>query len=195
MKQIMDAEILNGISEGLQILDSEWKYTWLNDAAIQQSRYTRQELLGNRMTDLYPGIENSAMFHALQQFRNTQTAGIFENHFIYPNGMSAWFELHIRPAKGFLIILSIDITARKEAELSRERYKKGLETMIEYISMNFRPPVTRIQNAIGHLIKEPLKGADLGRITELLTDSVTQLDGYTRELTNNMVQLKAETNR
>jgi putative nucleotidyltransferase with HDIG domain len=50
-----------------------------------------------------------------------RTAHQFENEFTYPDGSTGWFELNIQPVPDGLFILSMDITARKLAELQTQR--------------------------------------------------------------------------
>ena len=55
----------------------------------------------------------------------------FENEFTYADGTSGWFELRVQPVPAGLFILSIDITARVEAERSMARQLARLRSLRE----------------------------------------------------------------
>jgi putative nucleotidyltransferase with HDIG domain len=108
--------VLDGLLEGCQVLDFDWRYLYVNDAVVVQSRQPRETLLGSTMTDLFPGIDRTPVFAALQRVMEEREAAHLENHFTYPDGTDAWFELRAEPVPEGLFVLSLDATARKEAE-------------------------------------------------------------------------------
>ena len=60
-------ETMDSMLEGAQIIGFDWRYKYVNNAAVAQSRYSREELLGRTMMEMYPGIENTEMFAALKR--------------------------------------------------------------------------------------------------------------------------------
>ncbi|HKY79742.1 MAG TPA: HD domain-containing phosphohydrolase [Anaerolineales bacterium] len=109
-------DVLDNLLEGCQIIDFEWKYYYLNDAAIVHARKARQELIGKTMIGSYPGIENTPLFAVLQRVMGDRKAERIEYEFTYPDGSVGWFELHVQPCVEGILILSDDITYRKRAE-------------------------------------------------------------------------------
>lgn len=107
---------LNNMLEGVQILDFDWKYIYVNDALVISSKYSREELVGHTMMEKYPGVEQSALFKTLKRCMVKRKAHKFENEFVYPDGTKACFELSVQPVPEGIFILSIDITERKNAE-------------------------------------------------------------------------------
>lgn len=102
--------------EGVQIIDREWRYVYLNEAAIKHARKPREELLGKTMQDCYPGIQNSHFFEVLQHSMNSREIKSVENYFEYPDKTRCWYELHIEPHVHGILIRSLDITERKKIE-------------------------------------------------------------------------------
>lgn len=110
-------EVIEGLMEGLQIVDRQWRYRYLNAAACRHGRMPREALVGRTMMECYPGIEGTPLFAVLAECMATRSPATFDNQFTYPDGRDAWFELRIGPwHDDGLVVLSIDITERKRLE-------------------------------------------------------------------------------
>lgn len=121
---------LDHMIEGCQIIDHDWRYVYVNKAAAAQGRKTKEELLGHRMMDVYPGIDKTEMFNKL---RDCMTKGLhtqMENEFTYSDGSKAWFNLHMEPVPEGILILSVDITKSKVIEAELTGYRHRLEQVI-----------------------------------------------------------------
>jgi len=128
--------LIENMREGIQVIGFDWTYLFLNDSAVRQCQYPKEELLGYKITERYPGITDSCLFRTLE-FCMTERAPInFENEFIYPDGTRRWFELSIQPVDEGIFVLSVDITSRKaaESELAQQQFRQQKllsETAIE----------------------------------------------------------------
>lgn len=107
---------LDALLEGFQILDFELRYVYLNQAAARHGRSEPSALLGRRMVECYPGIEHTALYAQLSRCLHQREAVVLENEFEYPDGSKAEFELRIQPVPQGVCVLSLDISARKQAE-------------------------------------------------------------------------------
>ena len=121
--------LLDGLLEGCQILGFDWRYLYVNDAVVRHSRQRREDLLGGRITDIFPGIEQTPMFAALRACMDGRAADHLENEFTYPDGSVAWFELRIEPVPEGLFVLSLDITPRKQAERKMQHQVERLRAL------------------------------------------------------------------
>lgn len=110
------APVLDALREGLQVIDRQWRYAYVNDAAAAHGRRTRDELIGRTMMECYPGIDQTAMFARLRLAMEQHEFSSFENEFTYPDGSSGVFALRIEPYDKGVIILSIDMTAERRTE-------------------------------------------------------------------------------
>ena len=102
--------------EGIQVISHDWKYLFVNSSAVEQSKYSENELPGHTMMEKYPGIEKTELFHVLQNCMKNRCPKVLENEFIFPDGSKRWFKMSIQPVSGGLFILSMDIEEQKEAE-------------------------------------------------------------------------------
>jgi PAS domain S-box-containing protein len=124
-------QTLDDMLEGCQIIGPDWRYLYVNDVVARHGRTTKEKLLGRTMMEAYPGIEDTEMFAALRKCMEERTATRMENEFTYPDGQVGWFELSIQPAPEGVLILSVDVTARKRADESLRRTARALRTLSE----------------------------------------------------------------
>jgi PAS domain S-box-containing protein len=116
--------------EGCQIIDHDWRYAYINESAAKQGRRTKKELLGHTMMEMYPGIENTELFGFLGECMTKRIPHRMENEFIFPDGSRGWFELRIEPVPEGILILSLDVTKRKELEDELNKYRHRLEEVV-----------------------------------------------------------------
>ncbi|MDD3627865.1 MAG: ATP-binding protein [bacterium] len=118
-KEIKDSlykELCDNLLEGIQIISFDWRYLYINNAGCLHSRQSRNELIGNKMQDVYPGIETTDMFQQLKNCMENRISHMMENEFIYPDASSGWFQLSIEPVSDGILIMSIDISEKKNLE-------------------------------------------------------------------------------
>jgi len=116
--------------EGYQIIDCSWRYVYVNQAAAEQGRCSQEELIGHTMMEMYPGIEKTEMFDRLKKCMIDRVPHEMDNEFKFPDGSKGWFELRFEPTHEGVLILSMDITRRKEIEKELTSYRQRLEEVI-----------------------------------------------------------------
>ncbi len=128
---------LNHMLEGVQIIDYDWRYIYINKAAATQGRKKEEELLGCTMMQAYPGIEKTKLFNILRSCMINRIAQNFDNEFEYADKSKSWFELSIEPVPEGLLILSLDITKNKTAQTELSNYRQRLEAVIAQRTAEF----------------------------------------------------------
>jgi len=101
--------------EGVQIQDLNFRYIYLNDAAVKHSNFSREELVGYTMLEKYPGIEHTNLFKTLQKCMLNRISAQLINEFTFPDSSKGFFELSIQPIPEGLYILSVDISEQIKA--------------------------------------------------------------------------------
>jgi len=120
--------LLDTIGEAVFVIDTQWRYTYVNKKAEELVGRPCEELLGSTIWELFPEtvatIFSAEMHRAVQQ--NTPTR--IETY--YPP-LQKWFESRIYPSAAGLVVLSQDITGRKQAEEALQRSEKLLRTLAD----------------------------------------------------------------
>ncbi len=124
-------EIIDGMSDGLQIISKDWKYLYVNEVVARQGKSTPERLLGKTMMQAYPGIEQTVLFRELQRCMKRKQRSEMLNEFRFPDGTLGWFRLKIEPVEEGLMILSADVTEQETARQRLEDRMKELEGFIE----------------------------------------------------------------
>ena len=117
-------ESIQKLLEGVQIIGFDWTYLYLNEAAERHARRQAHELIGRRMTECYPGIDQTPMFEALQRVMRGRKAEQFLNDFVYPDGSQGWFELRIEPVPDGVCVLSFDISDKQRGQTHQRQAQK-----------------------------------------------------------------------
>jgi PAS domain S-box-containing protein len=113
--------IINQINEHYVVYDRDWRYVFVNDGAAQLLGRPVNELLGQRIWDLFPDAVGNDYYHALHRALEEQRDVVLD--FFYPP-FQRWFENRIYALSDGVLVLSIDITERKniEAQLHESQY-------------------------------------------------------------------------
>ncbi|MFA5837257.1 MAG: HD domain-containing phosphohydrolase [Bellilinea sp.] len=116
MTRKSDYSILDHLLEGCQIIGYDWRYLFINDTAEKHNHRPKEELLGKKYMDMWPGIEATEVFVIIKRCMEERITHQTENEFIFPDGTKGWFSFSIQPVPKGVIILSIDLTKWKRME-------------------------------------------------------------------------------
>lgn len=114
------AAILENTTDCYCVLDSEWRFTQLNQRACRYFSAEREQLIGNVLWDLYPEIRGTVFEQKYREAMVERQPVHFEADSALVPGRSS--EVHACPVDGSLHIYFRDITLRKQAEA---QLKKG----------------------------------------------------------------------
>jgi PAS domain S-box-containing protein len=121
--------ILDDLSEGCQIIGFDWKYRYVNDAAARHARRPKEEMVGRKYTDVWPGIEAADVVEIIRQCKDERIPRRTESEFTFPDGEVGWLQLSIQPVHDGVLILSSDITGRRRAEEEFRRRSEELAAL------------------------------------------------------------------
>lgn len=171
-------ETLDCMLEGIQIISKDWKYLYLNKAAANQGKLPKEALIGHTMMEIYPGIENTALFTTMRKCIADNKSDSIINEFVFPDGTKEWYELSLQPVPEGIFILSVNITGRKKAEneiaqLNEELEKKVAERtqQLEFANRELEA----FSYSVSHDLRAPLRS--INGFTKILAEEyVANLD-------------------
>ncbi len=122
--------VLNSISDGLLVLDRNWRYTYFSEHGARMLGMRREDLIGGCVWDLFPHAKGTDFYEGYHRAVETgQPLTIVE---YYPEPLNKWLECRCYPSEAGLSVYFQDITERKLAEDAvRER-----EILIRTLSDN-----------------------------------------------------------
>jgi PAS domain S-box-containing protein len=145
---------LDQMMEGCQIIGPDGRFVYVNHAAEIHSRHSREELTGRMPEEVWPEIRNTELFAQIQRCLKEQTIGRLEHRVSLPDGSQQWFDMRIQPAPDGVMLLSQDITQRKQAESLRRQLFDIIEKSLNEIFI-FDPQTLRFlhvnQGALANL--------------------------------------------
>jgi len=108
--------IFEALTDGVLIIDNEWRYLMMNDICAAMTQMPKEELIGRKMTDLFPGVESTVFgMNYVKVFKTGEPSTVFDK-FVYPDGRVVWYENQVFPIQEGLLIIVTDITERKKKE-------------------------------------------------------------------------------
>ncbi len=122
---LTNLSLFDHMLEGCQIISDDWRYVYLNNSAIGHSEKSRKDLLGKKITDVWPGFEKTGLYKVMKECFDFGTPKRFEYSFHFPGGKTSWYDLSIQRIPEGLFILTIDISDKKKiANILSDESKK-----------------------------------------------------------------------
>ena len=113
---------LDNMLEAAQLISFDMVYIYVNDAASKQGKYTKEQMIGKPVLELYPGFDQTELYKHFQKCLVERETIQIEQEFEFPDKTKSWFELSLQPVPEGIFILSVDITDRRQAEAKRNLF-------------------------------------------------------------------------
>lgn len=110
-------EVIGRVTDAFFALDSEWRFTYLNERADELINPDDEELIGEVVWDLFPDALDTDFEEEYRRAMETQTAVSFEEY--YPEPLDSWFEVRAYPSETGLSVYfqATDDRRRRERQL------------------------------------------------------------------------------
>jgi len=116
--------ILSSISDGIYVLDRNWRFTFVNDRYCAMVGMERNAILGHNVWDLFPAAVDTEAYVQLHRAIRDQTPIRFD--YLYAP-WNCWHDHRLYPCADGLTVFLADITARKQAELLLSEQNRLME--------------------------------------------------------------------
>ncbi|MBK8236122.1 MAG: response regulator [Deltaproteobacteria bacterium] len=186
------SRVLAHMREGFQVIDFDWRYRFVNDEVCRQGRKSREELIGQRMMDAYPGIELTPLFETLTRCMRERVGADFENEFVHADGSKGFFELRVQPVPMGISLLSMDVSARRslQEQLRQAQKMDAVGRLAGGIAHDFNNILTAITTFGGFVMERVADDADgardmreVMRAAQRAAELVKQLLAFSRRQT------------
>jgi PAS domain S-box-containing protein len=118
--------VLNSISDGLAVLDKNWRYTYFSEQGARIIGMRREQLLGECVWEMFPHAQGTKFYGEYHRAVESGQSVHFEE--FYPEPLNSWLECHCYPSSEGLAVYFRVITDRKRAEEAlreiAERYER-----------------------------------------------------------------------
>jgi PAS domain S-box-containing protein len=174
---------VDNLLEGVQIIDRNWRYVYVNAAAARHGQRTADELVGRTMMECYPGFGDTAIFRVIERVMTTGQRETLANEFGFPSGDRRWFDLAIDPVPDGICILSLDVTDLRRAELELHHAQRldAIGQLAGGIAHDFNNQLTLIQG-VAQLLLEVQENDPIRADLEAICSAVERSAALTRRL-------------
>jgi diguanylate cyclase len=139
---VKDFQVLDHITDGVMVLDRQWKFRNVNRTAARLLKRPSAELIGREIWTEYPDLIGSSYEKAYRQAAGTGLPGI-ATEFYAP--LDAWFEARAFPCEDGITVLVRDVTeaCAMSERLSEQAAHDALTGLI-----NRRELLTRLRRLV-----------------------------------------------
>jgi PAS domain S-box-containing protein len=121
---------LDNLLELVAILDYDMRYIYVNKAGAEQIKINREELIGYKVSEIFPGFEHTEIYQVYKECIENRTGRHLEIEFDFANGSKGWFEISVQPVPEGILVFSIDRTQKWKAQLKLEEQKTFFESIL-----------------------------------------------------------------
>ncbi|HEV7807189.1 MAG TPA: PAS domain S-box protein [Solirubrobacteraceae bacterium] len=163
--------ILESITDAFVAVDGQWRYTYVNDLALERMRarlgpeLRREEVLGRGMWELFPSIVETELHERYQEAMRERRPVQFE---AFIPGDDEWVDAHAYPSDGGLSIYYRDVSDRKRAEAAHDERarQRAVVAALGVRALGEADPQALMDEAVTAVART--LGVDLAGVAEIL---------------------------
>jgi PAS domain S-box-containing protein len=118
--------IVESMSDPFISFDNNWRYIYVNGAAEKLLRKTSKQVMGKKMTEIFPDAKKSPVFIAGLQALKKNNMVRYEH---FSPGMNKWWEVRVYPSAKEVSFYFNDISDRKRIE-SNLKFLSGASVLL-----------------------------------------------------------------
>jgi len=156
--------LLNRINDGMISLDNEWRYTFLNDAALETHPLGLEGTIGKVIWDVHPEMIGTIFWDKYHEAMETRRVVQAEGFYL---PMQTWFSVKVYPSHDGLTIFFTDITERVKAQESILKERNLSDSII-----NSLPGVFYLYNEEGKFLRW---NKNFEKVTKYKADEISNM--------------------
>ena len=122
-------QVIRRGTEAIEEVDSEWRYTFVNETALALYDMSEEELLGSSLWEVFSGLRDTSFEEAVREAMRTRESTQLEAY--YPD-LDRWLDVRVYPNEdGGLAFYFEDVTERKRRERRLEALFEDSPDMID----------------------------------------------------------------
>jgi PAS domain S-box-containing protein len=126
--QVRTESVLSSVADVHILLDRDWRCRYVNDAAVRALGRAREQIVGRRLWEFYPGIVGTELDRQYHRAMDERLPAAFDFHYLTAD---TWWQNRFYPVSEGLAVFATNITERKQAEAENARLFAQVETARE----------------------------------------------------------------
>ncbi|WP_435345640.1 PAS domain-containing protein [Haloarchaeobius sp. HRN-SO-5] len=164
----LSVPILDRVEDAFFALDTDWRFTYINDRAESMLKRSRRRLVGRVMWDEFPETVETQFPEGFHRAMETQEPVSFE---VYHHPLDTWFEARAYPSYTGLSVYLRDITDRKSRENELAQHARVVEAVHDgVLTIDDDNRIASVNEAIEETLgatREAVVGEPIRRLPEL----------------------------
>ncbi|MFC0682583.1 ATP-binding protein [Lysobacter korlensis] len=168
--------ILEGMHEGLVILDDEWNIVEINEVGAELAQRTRAELVGRNHWAAFPEVVGSEVERSYMRVRVTGVPETLEYIHEPVGGIPRWQELRAFPiVNGQIAVFFRDISERKRSEQELSEAVVRRDEFLAMLAHELRNPLAPIRAAADVLAAAVLREDTVRNTSAVISRQVSHM--------------------
>jgi len=122
--------LLESTSDSIYALDRKWRFILVNSATERFTGLQKEELLGKKITEVFPGIEKTKIFESFERVMEKGKAEVASDEYVFKDGKRGWYEVRVYPSPRGILCISRDVTEQKEMEKKLKESEERARMML-----------------------------------------------------------------
>ncbi|MCD6066684.1 MAG: domain S-box protein [Bacteroidetes bacterium] len=115
------------LQEGIQIIDFNWRYLYVNNVIVSLEKTSREKLLGCSLLERHPGFKKTQAFSVFADCMYTRQNRQFETEFEYAGGSKQWVKISVEPIEEGILVVFSNSSASRETIVEEMRLPQEWE--------------------------------------------------------------------